>query len=109
MGEKGRAEKFLVKAIKTAPDNAAALVNLGLLQAEQNRGKEAERQTMKAFRLDLNLACIPRDVPVKPKSEFDKACMHQLFDYAYNLAKAGYPWSNYPPDFDPTRPGAGRR
>jgi tetratricopeptide (TPR) repeat protein len=109
VGEKGRAEKFLVKANKNAPDNAAAHFNLGLLQTEQNRGKEAERQLKKAFRLDPKLAHIPRDFPVKPKSEFDKAYMHQLFDYSYNLAKAGYPWSKYPPDFDPTRPGAGRR
>jgi hypothetical protein len=31
VGEKGRAEKFLVKANKNAPDNTAAHFNLGLL------------------------------------------------------------------------------
>jgi hypothetical protein len=39
----------------------------------------------------LGPAYIPRDFPVKAKSEFDKAYMNQLFDYAYNLAKSGYP------------------
>jgi hypothetical protein len=59
--------------------------------------------------LDYNLAYIPQDFPVKSKSEFDTAYMNQLFDYAYKLAKAGYPWSKYPPDFSPSRGGSGRR
>lgn len=54
---------------------------------------------------ETNLAYIPRDLPVKPKSEFDKACMNQLFDDAYDLAKAGHPWSKYPPDSNPARGG----
>lgn len=55
--------------------------------------------------IDYNLAYIPRDFPVKPKSEFDKVYMNQLFDYAYKKAKAGYPWSKYPPDYSPSRGG----
>jgi tetratricopeptide (TPR) repeat protein len=45
-----------VKAVKIAPDNAAAHFNLGLLQAEQNRHKEAERELKEAFRLDPKMA-----------------------------------------------------
>jgi hypothetical protein len=59
--------------------------------------------------IDYNLAYIPKDFPVKAKSEFDTAYMNQLFDYAYNLAKAGYPWSKSPPDFSPSRQGSGQR
>lgn len=58
--------------------------------------------------IDYNLAYIPRDFPGKPTSEFDKAYMNQLFAYAYNLAKNGYPWSKYPPDFSPSRGGLTR-
>ena len=39
MGEKSRAEKSLVKAIKVAPDNAAAHFNLGLLQGRAEPGQ----------------------------------------------------------------------
>ena len=41
---------------KVAPENAAAHFNLGLLQAEQNRIKEAERELGEAFRLDPKMA-----------------------------------------------------
>ena len=57
---------------------------------------------------DYNVAYTPRNLPFKPKSEFDTRFMNQLFDYAYNLAKAGYPWIKHPPGFDPHRHGSGR-
>ena len=44
IGEPDQAEKSLLKAIKIVPDNAAAHFNLGLLRAEQKRGKEAEQR-----------------------------------------------------------------
>jgi Tfp pilus assembly protein PilF len=56
MGEISRAEKSLVKAIKIAPENAAAHFNLGLVKAEQSQGKEAERELKEAFRLDPKMA-----------------------------------------------------
>ena len=59
--------------------------------------------------LDYNVAYIPPDLPFKSKSEFDTHYMNQLFDYAYNLAKAGYPWIKHPPDFDPNKFGSVRR
>ena len=58
---------------------------------------------------DYNVAYTPRNLPFKPKSEFDTHFMNQLFDYAYNLAKAGYPWIKHPPDFDPNKYGSHRR
>jgi predicted acylesterase/phospholipase RssA len=51
--------------------------------------------------IDYNLAFIPADFPVKAKSPFDQGYMNKLFDFAYDLAKNGYPWSKYPPDFEP--------
>ena len=45
-----------MKAIKIAPDNAAAHFNLGLLQAEENRVPEAEQELREAFRLDPKMA-----------------------------------------------------
>jgi predicted acylesterase/phospholipase RssA len=54
-------------------------------------------------KLDYNLAYIPPDFTVKSASEFDKAYMNRLFEYAYNRAKTGYPWSKYPPFFSPSR------
>ena len=49
LGETHQAEKSLAKAVKIAPDNAAAHFNLGLLRAEQKRVKEAERSSGKPF------------------------------------------------------------
>jgi predicted acylesterase/phospholipase RssA len=54
-------------------------------------------------KLDYHLAYIPPDFKVKSTSDFDKAYMNRLFDYAYNRAKGGYPWSKYPPFFSPSR------
>jgi hypothetical protein len=50
--------------------------------------------------INYNLAYIPRDFPYRNKTDFDKVYMNRLFDFAYNLAKNGYPWSHYPPDFN---------
>ena len=46
----------MLKAIQVEPGNAAAHFNLGLLEAEKNRSKEAERELQEAFRLDPKLA-----------------------------------------------------
>jgi predicted acylesterase/phospholipase RssA len=55
--------------------------------------------------IDYHLAYIPKNFPYRPRTEFDKAYMNQLFYYAYNLAKKGYPWSKYPPHFNPVKGG----
>ena len=93
-GEKEQAEKALVKALKVSPRNAAAHFNLGLLKAEQNRVKEAERE-LKAFRLDPKMApaaynlCIlaAKDRPQEALSWCRRAGTNpQEPKYAYTLA-----------------------
>ncbi len=85
-----------MKAINVAPENAAAHFNLGLLQAEQDRGKEAERELREALRLDPKMApaaynlCIltAKNRPVEALSWCKKAVAlnPQEPKYAYTLA-----------------------
>ena len=56
MGENDKAEKSLQKALKQAPDNAAANFNMGLLKAEKNDLKAAEKYLRKAFKADPQMA-----------------------------------------------------
>jgi hypothetical protein len=51
--------------------------------------------------IDYNLAYIPAEFNPKRTSEFDPQYMNQEFEMAYNLARAGYKWSKYPPGFVP--------
>jgi Tfp pilus assembly protein PilF len=95
-GAPDQAEKCLAKAIKIAPDNAAAHFNLGLLKAEQKRGREAERELREAFRLDPKMAqaaynlCIltAKDRPGEALSWCKKAAElnPQEPQYAFTLA-----------------------
>ncbi len=51
--------------------------------------------------LDFNLAYIPDDLPFpKATAPFDTVYMTNLFEYGFNLAKKGYPWSKTPPGFE---------
>jgi len=56
--------------------------------------------------IDYNLAFIDADFTVPHEEEFDAAYMRQLFDYGYELAKAGYPWRKYPPTYTPANGAA---
>ena len=47
--------------------------------------------------MDFNLAFIDPDFDVEHKEEFDTEYMRALFDYAYQLAREGYPWQKTPP------------
>jgi hypothetical protein len=47
----------------------------------------------------LRLAFIDDDFTERSQSEFDRAYMIKLFDYARAKARAGYPWRNAPPGF----------
>ncbi|MGE5201592.1 MAG: patatin-like phospholipase family protein [Acidobacteriota bacterium] len=47
--------------------------------------------------VDFNLAYIGSDFTVEHKESFDRAYMRALFDYGYQRARAGYPWSKAPP------------
>jgi hypothetical protein len=53
--------------------------------------------------LDYNLAFIPKSFLAKSTSEFDTAYMNALFQVGYEMASRGYPWSKYPPDFNPRK------
>lgn len=50
--------------------------------------------------LDYHLAYIPADFTEEPKEVFDPKYMKKLFEYAYNMAKQGYPWKTSPPGMD---------
>lgn len=47
--------------------------------------------------IDYKLASIPEDYVSKAKEAFDRVEMTRLFDTAFNMAKAGYPWRSLPP------------
>jgi len=49
--------------------------------------------------VDYNLAFIPPEFSAVHKHEFDTEYMRLLYDYAYDKAKAGYPWQKEPPGF----------
>jgi predicted acylesterase/phospholipase RssA len=55
--------------------------------------------------LEYNLAFIPRDFKAPQSSEFDTAYMNALFQVGYQMACCGYPWSKYPPDYNPGKQG----
>ena len=48
-----------------------------------------------------HLASIPDDFQAERESQFDPVYMRELFDFAYGLAKNGYPWVREPPGFAP--------
>ena len=48
---------------------------------------------------EYHLASIPSDYNYKAKSAFDLVEMKMLYDLGYEMAKNGYPWENYPPNF----------
>ena len=47
--------------------------------------------------VDFNLAYIGSDFTVEHNVQFDQAYMRALFDYGFQRARAGYPWSKAPP------------
>jgi hypothetical protein len=52
--------------------------------------------------VDYNLAAIGDDFATPhPAGNFDKAYMSAEFDYAYRLARHGYPWKKEPPQLAP--------
>jgi len=49
--------------------------------------------------LDYNLAYIPYDFNVKATEVFDPVYMNALYEWGYELARQGYPWSRSPPEY----------
>jgi hypothetical protein len=47
--------------------------------------------------VDYNLAYIGSDFDAPHPTDFDMAYMNSLFDYAYQLGRAGYDWKKAPP------------
>lgn len=50
--------------------------------------------------LGFNLAYIPAEFTEESEEEFDTAYMQDLFDLAYERAKAGYVWETMPPELE---------
>ena len=48
--------------------------------------------------LDFNLAYIPKDFTPISDGDFDTEYMQQLYQFAFDRAKAGYPWQKLPPE-----------
>jgi hypothetical protein len=55
--------------------------------------------TTKRDGVDYNLAYIDDDFTEPYKGPFDRAYMNKLFDYGYELGRAGYQWHKAPPGF----------
>lgn len=51
--------------------------------------------------MDYKLAYIPPEFDAERESQFDPVYMRKLFDFAFVLAKDGFPWVNEPPGFAP--------
>jgi Tfp pilus assembly protein PilF len=56
LGEAGKADELLQKALKISPHNAAANFNMGLLKAERNELKGAEKHLKAALKADPQMA-----------------------------------------------------
>jgi len=54
--------------------------------------------------MDFNLAYIPSDFDEKSREEFDPKYMKNLFDMAFDRARAGYPWEKLPPQLKEVPP-----
>lgn len=52
-------------------------------------------------KVDYNLAFIPTEFDRPHKELFDTGYMRSLFDFAFERARRGYPWSKYPPGYNP--------
>jgi len=48
---------------------------------------------------DFNLAYIPAEFTEKPSEGFDPVYMGKLYEFGYQMALNGYPWSHAPPGF----------
>jgi len=58
--------------------------------------------------VDYNLAYIGPEFDAPHPDEFDTGYMQALFDYAYDLARDGYPWKKHPPGYQPRLAAASR-
>ena len=57
-------------------------------------------QTTQRDKVEFNLAYIGADFKFHHDREFDRQYMNALYQYAYKLGKAGYPWAHTPPGYN---------
>lgn len=57
-------------------------------------------QTTQRDHVAFNLAYIGADFNFQHVREFDRPYMNALFQYSYQLGKAGYPWAHSPPGYN---------
>jgi hypothetical protein len=50
--------------------------------------------------MDFNLAVIGSEFTARPVEQFDTGFMNALYDYGYQLGKAGYQWQKVPPGWE---------
>jgi len=70
-----------------------------LIQTQSISDVQRIYQTTQRDGIDFNLAYIGSDFSYPNKAEFDPEYMQRLFDYAYRLSAAGYPWGKAPPGY----------
>lgn len=56
-------------------------------------------QTTQRDRVGFNLAYIGSDFKFPHEREFDRQYMNALYQYGFQLGKAGYPWAHTPPGY----------
>lgn len=71
-----------------------------LIQAQSYGDLYRIYQTAKRDHVGFNLAYIGSDFDAPHVEEFDPPYMKALFQYARNLALAGYPWAHAPPGYE---------
>lgn len=57
-------------------------------------------QTTQRDRVGFNLAYIGSDFKFPHEREFDRQYMNALYQYGFQLGKAGYPWAHTPPGYN---------
>lgn len=57
-------------------------------------------QTTQRDHVEFNLAYIGADFKFPHDQEFDRQYMNALYQYSYELGKAGYPWAHTPPGYN---------
>ena len=57
-------------------------------------------QTTQRDHVEFNLAYIGPDFNYPHEREFDREYMNALYQYGFNLGKAGYPWAHVPPGYN---------
>lgn len=102
-------QAFIIRNAPIAVDQAKTSVNsLDVLNRSYKKIIQAQGvgnlyqiyQIANRDNVGFNLAFIGDDFKMDHPAEFDKAYMEALFDYGYQKAMNGYPWSKNPPGLE---------